>query len=119
MRSMKLPPSLKPGIWGAVIGAAGMSVLGFSVFGWTLGGTAERMAKERAEAAVVDVLTPICVEKFHAQADAPAKLTEFSKASVWDRRLIIEKGGWAAVPRTDTPNSSVATACIERLAHLL
>jgi hypothetical protein len=46
MRSMKLPSSLKPGIWGAVIGAVGIWVLGFSVFGWTLGGTAERMAKE-------------------------------------------------------------------------
>jgi hypothetical protein len=34
-----------------------MSVLGFTMFGWTLGGTAERMAKERAEAAVVDVRT--------------------------------------------------------------
>src|SRR5215472_9517241 len=101
MRSMKLPSSLNPGIWGAVIGAAGLSVLGFTVFGWTLGGTAERMAKERAEASVVDALTAICVEKFHAQADAPAKLTEFKKASTWDRRLIIENGGWATVPGTD------------------
>jgi hypothetical protein len=115
MRSMKLPPSLKPGIWGAVIGAAGISVLGFSIFGWTLGGTAERMAKERAEAAVVGVLTPICVEKFHAQADAPAKLMEFSKASTWERRLIIENGGWATVPGTDAPNKATARACAERL----
>ena len=46
MRSMKLPSSLKPGIWGAVIGAAGISVLGFSMFGWTLGCTAEQMAQE-------------------------------------------------------------------------
>jgi len=81
-----------------VIGAAGISVLGFSVFDWTLGGTEERMAKERAEATVVEVLTPICVEKFHAQADASAKLTEFKKASTWDRRLSIENGGWATVP---------------------
>ena len=39
---MKFPPSLKPGIWGAVIGAAAISVLGFSSFGWTLGSTAEQ-----------------------------------------------------------------------------
>ena len=63
MRSMKLPSSLKPGIWGAVIGAVLLSVLGFSVFGWTLGGTADRMAREQAEAAVIEVLTPICVEQ--------------------------------------------------------
>jgi len=107
---MKVPPSLKPGIWGAVIGGVGISVLGFSVFGWTLGGSAERMAKERAEAEVVDVLTPICVEKFHAQADAPAKLMEFSEASPWDRGLIIENGGWATVPGTDAPNKAIARA---------
>ena len=119
MRSMKLPSSLRPGIWGAVIGAVIISVLGFSIFGWTLGGTAERMAKERALTAVVDVLTPICVERFRQQADAPAKLTEFNKASTWDRWLIIEKGGWATAPGADTPNSAVAAACAERLARPL
>jgi hypothetical protein len=77
------------------------------------------MAKERAQTAVVDVLAPICVERFQQQADAPAKLTEFNKASSWDRRLIIEKGGWATAPRTDTPNSTIATACAERLARPL
>jgi hypothetical protein len=119
MRSMKVSPSLRPGIWGAVIGAAVISVLGFSIFGWTLGGTAERMARKRAQTAVVDVLAPICVERFRQQADVAAKLTEFNKASVWDRRLIIEKGGWATVPGTDTANSAAATACAERLGRPL
>ena len=94
-------------------------MLGFSLFGWTLGGTAEQMAKERAQTAVVEVLAPICVERFRQQADARAKMTEFNKASVWDRRLIIEKGGWATVPGADAPNSAVATACAERLARPL
>ena len=48
MRSMKFPPNLKPGIWGVVIGAAVISLLGFSIFGWALGETAEQMSKERA-----------------------------------------------------------------------
>src|ERR1700758_5339185 len=72
-------PSLKPGIWGAVIGAVAISVVGFSSFGWTLGGAAERMANERAQTAVVGVLTPICVERFQHQADAATKLIEFKK----------------------------------------
>jgi hypothetical protein len=46
-------------------------------------------------------------------------LTEFNKASWWDRRLIIEKGGWATMPGTDTPNSAVAAACAERLGRRL
>ena len=119
MRSMKFSPSLKPGIWGAVIAAAVISVLGFSLFGWTLDSTAEKMAKERALTAVVEVLAPICAERFQQQADAPAKLKEFGKASAWERRSIIEKGGWATVPGTDTPNSAVATACAERLGRPL
>jgi len=116
---MKAHPSLKPGIWGAVIGAAAMSVLGFSYFGWVLGSTAERMAQERAQTAVVAVLAPICVEKFQHQADASAKLIEFQKVSTWDRRSIIEKGGWATMPGSDGPNSVVVTACAEQLARPL
>ena len=116
---MKKYPSFKPGIWGAVIGAAAISVVGFSTFVWTLGSTAERMATERAQTAVVGVLTPICVEKFQHQADASAKLIEFNKVSSWNQRSVIEKGGWATMPGTDTPNSAVSSACAERLGSLL
>jgi hypothetical protein len=120
VRQMKVHPSLKPGIWGAVVGAAAISVIGFSSFGWTLGSTADRMAKERAQTAVVGVLAPICVEKFQHQADAATKLIEFKKvSSSWDRRSLIEKGGWATMPGSDAPNSAVATACAERLGGTL
>jgi hypothetical protein len=73
----------------------------FSSFGWTLGSTAERMAKEQAQNAVVAVLAPISVEKFEHQADAATKL--------------IEKGGWATMAGTDAPSSAVVTACADRL----
>ena len=116
---MNLPPSLRPAIWGVVIGAAAISVLGFSSFGWTLGSTAERMARERAQTAVVGALAPICVEKFQHQADAATKLVEFNKVSSWDRRSIIEKGGWATMAGNDTPNSAVASACAEQLGSRL
>jgi hypothetical protein len=117
---MKRFPSLKPGIWGAVFGAVAISVVGFSSFGWTLGSTAERMAKERGQTAVVDVLAPICVEKFQHQADAATKLIEFRKvSSSWDRRSFIEKGGWATMPGTDAPISAVVTACADRLGGSL
>jgi len=116
---MRKFPSLKPRIWGAVIGAAAISVVGFSSLGWTLGSTAERMAKERAQTAVVDVLAPICVEKFQHQTDAATKLIEFKKVSSWDRRSFIEKGGWAKMAGTDAPNSAVVSACAERLGSAL
>ena|SRR5436853_467500 len=113
-------PAVKPAIWGAVVGAIAIMVIGFSQFGWTLGSTAEKMANERAQAAVVAALVPICVEKFQHQADAPAKLAEFSKVSAsWDRKAIIEKGGWATIAGSDAPNSAIATACAEQLSHPL
>lgn len=118
-RQMNKYPAVKPAIWGGVAGAIAISVIGFFLLGWTLGSTAEKMASERAQAAVVTALTPICVEKFQHQADAPNKLAEFSKVSTWDRRSIIEKGGWATIPGTDAPNSAVATACVEQLARPL
>ena len=117
---MKKYPSLKPGIWGAVIGAVAISVVGFSSLGWTLGSTAERMAKERAQTAVVEVLSPICVEKFQHQADAAEKLVEFTKvSSSWGRRAIIEKGGWATTAGSDAANPAVVTACAEQLGARL
>jgi hypothetical protein len=103
-----------------VIGAIGISVIGFSSLGWTLGSTAERMAKERTQTAVVDVLTPICDEKFQHQADAAEKLVEVTKvSSSWGRRAIIEKGGWATTPGSDAPNSAVVSACAEQLGRRL
>jgi hypothetical protein len=71
---MKIHPGFKPAVCGAVVGAVGIAVVGFSTLGWTLGSTADRMANERAEVAVVAALTPICVAKFEARADASKKL---------------------------------------------
>ena len=90
---MKIHPGVKPAVWGAVVGAVAFTVVGFSSLGWTLGSTAEKMANQRAEAAVVAALAPICVEKFQHQADALAKLVEFNKISSWNRRSVIEKSG--------------------------
>jgi hypothetical protein len=113
---VKIHPGVKPAIWGAVVGAIAFAVVGFSSLGWTLGSTAEKMATQRAETEVVAVLGPICVEKFQQQTDAAAKLVAFNKvSSSWDRRSLIEEGGWATFPGTDKPNSAVASACAEKL----
>src|SRR5205809_7574167 len=115
---MKIHPGMKPAVWGAVAGAVVFAVVGFSSLGWTLGSTAEKMATQRAEAAVVAALAPICVEKFQHQADAPAKLVEFNKVPSWNRRSVIENGGWATMPGTDKANSAVASACADKLVSL-
>ena len=114
---MNFHPGIKPALWGAVAGAAVISIIGFSSMGWMLGGTAERMAADRAQSAVIGVLTPICVDKFQQQAGSATKLIEFKKAASWDQRALIEKGGWAATPGSEKTNSAVASACAEKLGQ--
>jgi hypothetical protein len=116
---MKSHPEVKPALWGAVIGAAAMAIVGFWALGWTLASSAERMAKERSEEAIVAALTPVCVAKFDAQADASTQLLELKQISTsWDKRSFIEKGGWATMPGSETPNPDVASACAEKLGKV-
>jgi hypothetical protein len=105
-------PWFKPAAWGVVVGAVGTMFVGFSWLGWTLGSTAERMAVERTNTALVVALTPACVAKFMQQPGAAAKLLEFHKIESWKQGDFIEAGGWAG----KTPNSGVASKCAEELA---
>jgi len=109
-------PWFKPAAWGVVIGAIATMIIGFSWLGWTLGSTAERMAVERTNSAVIVALTPSCVARFMQQPDVAAKLTEFQKIESWKQREFIEAGGCATPRGGKAPNSGVATACAEELA---
>jgi len=69
---MRIPPEVKPALWGAAGGAiVWWAVLAFG-FGWTSAGTTLEIATAQAEKAVVAALGPICAEKFNAQTDAAA-----------------------------------------------
>src|SRR5262250_216412 len=103
---MQVPRWVKPGVWGAIVGAVGMMILGFSWGGWVLDSTAKSMARDQTNAAVVAVFTPICVEKFMAQPEATMKLTELQKTAAWNQKQVVEKGGWATVPGSATLNSA-------------
>jgi hypothetical protein len=76
------------------------------------------MATQHAETAVIAVLAPICVGKFQQQTDAAAKLVAFNKASSWDRRSLIEKGGWATSPGTEETEFG-SCECLRRKARQL
>ena len=56
-------------IQGACIGAVATMVVGFYWGGWSLNSTAQKMAKEKSNVAVVAVLAPVCAEKFRALPD--------------------------------------------------
>jgi hypothetical protein len=110
-------PWFKPAAWGVIVGAVATMIVGFSWMGWVLGGTAERMAVERANAATVTALTPSCVARFMQQPDAAAKLAEFHKIDSWKQRQFVEDGGWATPRGGTSPHSGVANACAEALVN--
>jgi hypothetical protein len=75
---------------GIAIGAIASMVIGFSWGGWVTGGTADKVATERANTAVLAALTPICVEKFLQNSDAKANLASLQKiSSTWELALPI------------------------------
>jgi hypothetical protein len=108
-------PWLKPAVWGAIVGAVVTMIVGFSWMGWVLGGTADRMALERSNAAVVIALTPSCVSRFLQQPNAAVRLKELQATDSWKQREFMEAGGWATTSGDKEPNSGVAIACAEQL----
>jgi hypothetical protein len=111
--------SLKRLLQGAAAGAVVVMIIGFNWGGWTLGSTVGKVAKERADTAVVAALAAICVDQFRQAANASANLTELNKISyAWDRGTFIEKGGWAIMPGSEKADSAVAKSCAETLGSL-
>jgi hypothetical protein len=102
---------VKPAAWGFIGGAVATIAIGFMWGGWVTGGTSEARAMDRAEAAVVAVLTPMCVDSFRRSADAAANLALLTTTKSWDRHTFIEKGGWATIPGSTEPDPAVARAC--------
>ncbi len=52
-RKWTIPEWLKPGLYGAVVGAAALAIVGFTWGGWVTGGTVGKLASEQARNAVV------------------------------------------------------------------
>ncbi len=109
---------VKPGLWGAAGGAAVLAIVGFTWVGWVTGGTAQKMAEEMAEEAVVGRLAPICVVQYNQDSEKDRKLEELKEESSWKRREYIEKQGWATMPGEETPDSKVAEKCADLVIQL-
>jgi alpha/beta superfamily hydrolase len=94
-------------------------IVGFSWGGWMTAGTADKIAAERADSAVVAALTPICVEKFLQNSDAKANLAVLQKiSSNWEQGQYLEKGGWVTQPGAISSDYHLARACAEKLVQV-
>src|SRR3989442_7607437 len=116
--TMQVPSETKPALWGAAGGAIALAIVGFTWGGWMTTGTANKLADQRADTAVVAILTPICVDKFQQHGDATANLVALKKiSSSWEQGNFVEKGGWATRPGATSPYYVLARACPEKLVQ--
>jgi hypothetical protein len=113
--SMKYSDSIKPGLWGAVLGAIAMIVLGFWGMGWKTAGAADEAARMRADAAVVGALVPYCVAKAEQDGDATKLAKLRAEGSEYSRAQIVAEAGWATVLGASTPDRALAEACSTKL----
>jgi hypothetical protein len=110
MPSMLQGESLTRLMQGTVAGAVATMFVGFYWGGWSLGSTADKMAKERSDLAVVAALAPVCVDKFRALPDAEAKQAVLSKIESWKRRDEFPKE-LVTLPGESYPNAALVDAC--------
>jgi hypothetical protein len=83
---------------GAAVGAIATMFVGFYWGGWSLGSTADKLAKERSELA------------FRALPDFDAKKVALSKVDPWKRRDEFPKE-FVTLPGESYPSSSLVDAC--------
>ncbi len=112
---MQIPVALKPALWGAVAGAIGMAIVGFSQLGWTTAGTAEQLAQQRADTAVVEALVPFCVVKAEQDPDKTVLAKFQAEESSYSRSDMVTKAGWATLAGAKGSDDALARACSEKL----
>lgn len=112
---MTTPEWLKPGVYGAGIGAVAVMIVGFSWGGWMTGGGANELAADRAHDEVIAALVPLCLRISQDDPDRSAKMATITEAATYQRRDAVMEAGWATVPGADAPNRDLAQACIEVL----
>ncbi len=113
----KIPEWVKPGVWGGIVGAVVIAIIGFSASWVVTSGTANEQAERRAQQAVITAMTPVCVAQFKkvAKEEQVTHLAALQKESSWKQGDYIEKQGWATMPGSTEPNNKVADACAEEL----
>ena len=111
--NMNLPVETKPALWGIAGGAIALAIIGLTWGGWVTGARATADATQRANTAVVVALAPVCVERFKGTAEVSANLAALKLVDSWSQGAYVEKGGWAALPGSNSPEqlSAVARAC--------
>jgi len=103
---------------GVLVGAV-VAPIGLFAAGWIVtSGAANTAAKESAQAAIVERLTPICASQFPQDASRGDQLAKLRSLSQWDRPEFVAESGWATMPGGSSADTIVANECARRLAEL-
>lgn len=102
----------KPGVYGALLGAAALAIIGFSWGGWVTGGTAQDRAEDLSHETLTTAMVPVCLEMARSDPKRQAKLETIRTASRYQQRDALMEAGWATVPGTDGPDRDIAQACL-------
>ncbi len=117
--TMQFPEWTKPAVYGVVVGAVAMAIVGFSWGGWVTGGGARKIADIQSKSMLTTALIPYCIERSKSDPDSVQVLADLKAASSYSRRGVVEKAGWATPLGTEMPNSDLAQACQLELSKTL
>jgi len=106
---------IKYGIWGLIVGAVIVMIIGFAWGGWTTSSTTKTMTEE----AVLASQAAICVAQFMKDPNHEEKLKELGELDSWKRAEFIEKGGWDKMPGQKEADYAVSRACADGLELLI
>lgn len=106
---------LKPGIYGALIGAISVAVVGFTWGGWVTADTANDRAMAMSHDDMVVSMVPVCLDMARSDPARADKLATIRAASTYQKRDALMDVGWATMPGTDDPDRDIAQACLKEL----
>jgi hypothetical protein len=113
--------SIKPFIWGMVVGSVVLLIVTFSA-GWVVtSGSAKAEAKTMATDAVMNRLAPISIAQFMQDPNKEELLKEMKNLKSWgenNRSDFVQKQGWATMPGEKKPDGHVADEVARRLMEL-
>ena len=108
---------IKTSVWGAIIGAVVVMIIGFAWGGWVLGSTSEKNGDTMVSDALIARLAPMCLAQFNADAEKDTKFKELEGQNRWEREKYVEEQGWATMPFEKEPDSNVSELCVEQILN--
>ena len=110
--------SIRPLIWGILIGAIGLLIVIFWT-GWVVTrGTAEAEGREMAKEAVLENLVPICVEQYLQDPNKVERLAKLEEKGYWQRDDYVKESGWANMPGSKSFVRGLADKCAKQIIEL-